>query len=80
MNNYKRMGVTKGEYGKPGYLHAVVKITEEQEKILEERIRKHLQETGEEYVSNDDHWKMTFEVLKETREKNSTPSSTMPTT
>ncbi len=74
------MGVTKGEYGKPGYLHAVVKITEEQEKILEERIEEYLKETGEEYVSNDDHWKMTFEVLKETREKNSTPSSTMPTT
>ena len=59
------MGVTKGEYGKPDYLHAVVKITEEQDKILAERIEEYLKETGEEYISNDDHWRMTFEVLED---------------
>ena len=68
MGNYKRrVGLTRGEYGKPGYLHAMVKITDEQDKEIAKRIQDHLKETGEEYITNDDHWQIAMEVLRETR-------------
>jgi glutamate synthase domain-containing protein 3 len=69
MNKYKRVGLTRGEYGKPGYMHATVKMTDEQDKEIAKMIQDHLKETGEEYISNNDHWQIAMEVLKETRGK-----------
>lgn len=32
MGNYKRVGLTRGEVGKLGYLHATLKITDQQDR------------------------------------------------
>ena len=69
MDNYKRIGVTKGEYGEPGYMHLLVKITEEKDKMITERVMEHLNKTGEESISNEDKYRIVFEVLEVTREK-----------
>ena len=67
MDNCIRVGLTRGEYGKPGYLHASVKMTKEQDREIAGRIEARLKETGEKHISNDDHWEITMEVLRETR-------------
>ena len=87
MRDYIRMGLTRGEFGKPGYLHALIMITEEQDKEIAPRIDTRLQMTdeqdreiarrietrlkdiGEEHISNNDHWEIAMEVLRETRKK-----------
>ena len=87
MGNYKMVGLTRGVYGKPGYLHATVKMTDEQDKEIAPRIDARLQMTdeqdreiarrietrlkdiGEEHISNNDHWEIAMEVLRETRKK-----------
>lgn len=67
MNKCKRVGLTRGEHGKPGYLHASVMITDEQDKEIAKRIHDHLNDTGEEYIKNDYHWQIVMGVLRETR-------------
>ena len=47
MRDYIRMGLTRGEFGKPGYLHALIMITEEQDKEIAPRIDARLQMTDE---------------------------------
>ena len=48
-----------GEYGKTGYLHTRVKMTDQQEREIARRIEARLKERGEEHLSNDDHWVVT---------------------
>ena len=48
-------------------MHATVTITEEQDREIARRIDAWLKKTGEEHITNDDHWKITMEVLRETR-------------
>ena len=67
MGNYKMVGLTRGVYGKPGYLHATVTMTDEQDKEIARRIKERLKERGEERISNNEHWDITMEVLRETR-------------
>ncbi|MDD4458787.1 MAG: hypothetical protein PHQ24_03110 [Proteiniphilum sp.] len=67
MGNHKIVGLTRGVYGKPGYLHASVRMTEEQDKEIARRIKERLKERGEERISNNEHWEITMEVLRETR-------------
>lgn len=67
MGNYKMVGVTRGVYGKPGYLHASVTMTGEQDKEIARRIKERLKERGEERISNNEHWDITMEVLRETK-------------
>jgi len=69
MRDYIRMGLTRGEFGKPGYLHALIMITEEQDKEIAWRIETRLKDIGEEHISNNDHWEIAMEVLRETRKK-----------
>ncbi|MFA5229563.1 MAG: hypothetical protein WC446_07425 [Candidatus Paceibacterota bacterium] len=69
MRDYIRMGLTRGEFGKPGYLHALIMITEEQDKEIAWRIETRLKDIGEEHISNNDHWGITMEVLRGTRKK-----------
>ena len=61
------VGLSRGTYGEPGYLHATVTITEEQDREIARRIDAWLKKTGEEHITNGDHWKITMEVLRETR-------------
>ncbi len=65
MGNYKRVGLTRGVYGKPGYLHDSVTMTEEQDKEIARRIKERLKERGEERISNNEHWDITMKVLRE---------------
>lgn len=67
MGNYKMVGLTRGVYGKPGYLHATVKMTDEQDKEIARRIKERLKERGEERISNNEYWDITMEVLRETK-------------
>ena len=69
MGNCIRVGLTRGKYGKPGYLHASVKMTEEQDREIAGSIEARLQKTGEEHITNDDHWEITMKVLRGTRKK-----------
>lgn len=55
MGNYKMVGLTRGVYGKPGYLHATVKMTDEQDKEIARRIKERLKERGEVRISNNEH-------------------------
>jgi len=69
MENYKIVGLTRGVCGKPGYLHATVRMTDEQDREIARRIKARLKKTGEEHITNDDHWGITMEVLRGTRKK-----------
>ena len=61
------VGLTRGVFGKPGYLHSTVKMSDEQDREIARRIDARLQKTGEKYISNNDHWDITMEVLRETK-------------
>ena len=69
MENYKIVGLTRGVCGKPGYLHATVRMTDEQDREIARRIETRLKDIGEEHISNNDHWEIAMEVLRETRKK-----------
>jgi transcriptional regulator NrdR family protein len=42
-------------------------MTVEQEREIARRIEARLKETVEEHISNDEHWEIVMEVLRETR-------------
>jgi hypothetical protein len=44
-------------------------MTDEQDREIARRIKARLKKTGEEHITNDDHWGITMEVLRGTRKK-----------